>query len=64
MKVDLIQGINSDGQEIIQKTQNMWAPSIDRHPQYTQYDLDNLVYITEQIRLKLKLLGSGRIWEL
>lgn len=65
MKADLVKGLSNDCARMQEKLQALYQGNVyDRLPSYTTYDIDNLVYITEEMRLKLKLLGGARIYEL
>jgi hypothetical protein len=65
MKNDLVRGLLTDCtrmQEQIQRMQLQY-PSQNAY-EFNAHKVDQLVYITEEMRLKLKLLGGARIYEL
>ncbi len=62
MKEELVRGINTDAQAIIQRTQGMFSWADSQNKLAIGYmDLEQLTYITEQMRLKMRLLGAPRI---
>lgn len=68
LKLELLNEISSDAQRINERAQQMrvWhnsPSSITQTPAIKHTDLEQLTYITEQIRLKLRLLGAPRIYQ-
>lgn len=65
MQRDLLQEIDKDAIRIHEKMQVVWHQgyAFMEKPQFVHHDLEELVYITEQIRLKLRMLGAPRIYQ-
>jgi len=64
MKQELVKGVNEDCQAMIQRTQCMYTWSGSKNTLEIKHtDLEQLTYITEQMRLKLRLLGAPRIYQ-
>ncbi len=67
MQMQLLEEIQKDAQSMIERTHTMilYTPGPSNtiaRPEFSRGDLEHLAYITEQLRLKLKMLGAPRIY--
>ena len=67
MQMQLLQEIQKDAQIMIECTQTMilYTPGSNNtivRAEFSREGLEHLAYITEQLRLKLKMLGAPRIY--
>ena len=61
MRRSLWQELANDGQRVYERCAQMQQP-IKREYGEIHATLEQIAYITEQMRLKLKILGAPRIW--